>query len=110
MKRDMSKNCGFGYQVMWVKRDSGEISEKEFESHIRNTLNLQYFECTKRFKSVGRAFRSGHITNFGFILPNRPYNNKKIANIYDLIDDVSLLDKFTRARKKVYKTEGWEVC
>lgn len=40
----------------------------------------------------------------------RPYNNKKIANIYDLIDDVSLLDKFTRARKKVYKTEGWEVC
>lgn len=39
----------------------------------------------------------------------RPYNNKKIANIYDLIDDVSLLDKFTRARKKVYKTEGWTV-
>ena len=53
------------------------ISEKEFESHIRNTLNLQYFECTKRFKSIGRAFRRGHITNFGFILPNRPYNNKK---------------------------------
>ena len=53
------------------------ISEKEFESHIRNTLNLQYFECTTRFKSVGRAFRRGHITNFGFILPNRPYNNKK---------------------------------
>ena len=48
------------------------ISEKEFESHIRNTLNLQYFECTKRFKSVGRAFRRGHIINFGFILPNRP--------------------------------------
>ena len=53
------------------------VSEKEFESHIRNTLNLQYFECTKRFKSVGRAFRRGHITNYGFILPNRPYNNKK---------------------------------
>ena len=53
------------------------VSEKEFESHIRNTLNLQYFECTKIFKSIGRAFRKGHITNFGFILPNRPYNNKK---------------------------------
>lgn len=53
------------------------VSEKEFESHIRNTLNLQYFECTKRFKSIGRAFKRGHITNFGFILPNRPYNNKK---------------------------------
>ena len=53
------------------------VSEKEFESHIRNTLNLQYFECTKRFKSIGRAFRRCHITNYGFILPNRPYNNKK---------------------------------
>ena len=53
------------------------VSEKEFEAHIRNTLNLQYFECTKRFKSIGRAFRRGHITNYGFILPNRPYNNKK---------------------------------
>lgn len=37
----------------------------------------------------------------------RPYKDKKIANVYDLIDDVSLLDKFTRARKKVYKNEGW---
>ena len=26
----------------------------------------------------------------------RPYKDKKIANVYDLIDDVSLLDKFTR--------------
>ena len=39
----------------------------------------------------------------------RPYKDKKIANVYDLIDDVSLLDKFTRARKKVYKDEGWEM-
>lgn len=39
----------------------------------------------------------------------RPYKDKKIANVYDLIDDVSLLDKFTRARKKVYKNEGWEM-
>ena len=39
----------------------------------------------------------------------RPYKNKKIANVYDLIDDVSLLAKFTSSRKKVYKTEGWEM-
>lgn len=39
----------------------------------------------------------------------RPYNGKTIANIYDLIDDVSLLDKFIRERKKVYKNEGWEM-
>lgn len=39
----------------------------------------------------------------------RPYNGKKIANIYDLVDDVSILDKFVRERKKVYKNEGWEI-
>ena len=39
----------------------------------------------------------------------RPYNGKKIANIYDLIDDVSMLDRFTRERRKVYKKEGWEI-
>lgn len=38
----------------------------------------------------------------------RPHGSKKIANIYDLVDDVSLLDKFIRERKKVYKNEGWE--
>lgn len=30
MKQDMSKICGLGYQTMWIKRDNGEISEKEF--------------------------------------------------------------------------------
>lgn len=39
----------------------------------------------------------------------RPYKDKKIANIYDLIDDVSMLDKFFRKRKNVYKKEGWRV-
>jgi len=39
----------------------------------------------------------------------RPCENKKIANVYDLVDDVSILDKFTRKRKSVYKKEGWEI-
>lgn len=39
----------------------------------------------------------------------RPYKDKKLANVYDLIDDVSLLYRFTKERNKVYKTEGWEV-
>lgn len=39
----------------------------------------------------------------------RPNPGKKIANIYDLVDDVSILDRFTRKRKSVYKNEGWEV-
>ena len=39
----------------------------------------------------------------------RPYEGKKIANIYDLIDDVSILYKFTSSRKSIYKQEGWEI-
>ena len=39
----------------------------------------------------------------------RPSGNKKFANVYDLVDDVSILDKFTRKRKSVYKKEGWEI-
>lgn len=44
MKQDMSKNCNFGYQAMWMKRDSREISEKEFiqwyNEHCANCLYM----------------------------------------------------------------------
>lgn len=53
------------------------IAEQEFEDMLKNTLNLQYFECVRKFKSVGRAFRKGYITNFGYILPKKPFNNRK---------------------------------
>lgn len=39
----------------------------------------------------------------------RPCEDKKIATVYDLVDDVSILDKFTRKRKSVYKKEGWDI-
>ena len=39
----------------------------------------------------------------------RPYENKKIANIYDLVDNVSMLERFFTKRKSFYKKEGWKV-
>lgn len=39
----------------------------------------------------------------------RPYENKKIANVYDLVDNVSMLARFFTKRKSVYKKEGWEL-
>lgn len=39
----------------------------------------------------------------------RPYKDKKIANIYDLVDNVSMLEKFFTKRKSVYKKEGWKL-
>lgn len=58
-------------------KEVAPVSEQEFENYLGNTLNLQYFECVKRFKSVNRAFKKGHITSYGYILPKRPFNNKK---------------------------------
>lgn len=39
----------------------------------------------------------------------RPYENKTSADIIDFVDDVSILDRFTRKRKTIYKKEGWEI-
>lgn len=39
----------------------------------------------------------------------RPYEGKKIANVYDFYDDVGILYNKYRERKKVYKRENWEV-
>lgn len=39
----------------------------------------------------------------------RPYEGKKIANVYDFYDDVGILYNKYRNRMKVYKKENWEV-
>ena len=53
------------------------MTEEEFESHLHNTLNLVTFEAVRRFKSVLRAFRRGRVTNYGYIVPNRAFHNRK---------------------------------
>lgn len=58
-------------------KEVAPISEQEFESNLRNSINLIYFDCVRRFRSVKRAFKRGHITNYGYIIPSRPFNNKK---------------------------------
>lgn len=37
----------------------------------------------------------------------RTYPGKTIANVYDLVDDVSMLDKFLSRRRSIYKKKGW---
>jgi superfamily II DNA or RNA helicase len=39
----------------------------------------------------------------------RPSGDKQLAHVYDLVDNVSILDRFTRKRKNIYKKEGWEI-
>ena len=37
----------------------------------------------------------------------RTFENKEIAHVYDLYDDVSMLDKFFKRRRSIYKKKGW---
>ena len=37
----------------------------------------------------------------------RIFENKEIAHVYDLYDDVSMLDKFFKRRRSIYKKKGW---
>lgn len=39
----------------------------------------------------------------------RPYKDKKFANVYDLYDDVGVLYNAYKNRIKIYKREGWEI-
>ena len=39
----------------------------------------------------------------------RPSEGKTLAKVYDLIDNVGMLDRFTAKRRSVYKKEGWEI-
>lgn len=50
--------------------------EKIVEDAQRGILPLRYFQAVSKFKSIGRAYRRGHISLIGEIYPKRPFNNR----------------------------------
>lgn len=52
------------------------MNQEEFELYL-NGIHLVKFDAVKRFKSVKRAIRRGKVNNYGIIIPNRPFNNRK---------------------------------
>ena len=66
------------------------MGEEEFKDYLKdnrvdiikdfyenNILHLRIHEAVKRFKSVRRAIKRGHISLDGVIYPKRPFNNAK---------------------------------
>ena len=66
------------------------MNEEEFKDYLRDNkvdivkdfyedsiLHLRTYDAVKRFKSVRRAIRRGHISLDGVIYPKRPFNNVK---------------------------------
>lgn len=66
------------------------MGEEEFKDYLKdnrvdivkdfyenNILHLRTYEAVKRFKSVRRVIKRGHISLDGIIYPKRPFNNAK---------------------------------
>lgn len=77
------------------------MSEEEFKNYLSNSMNLRDFSCVSRFKSVLRAARRGHITTFGTVVPDRPFNNRKATRGRKMNElKKSIYYELTRSRRK----------
>lgn len=54
------------------------MSQEEFEKYI-GVGQLRVFDSVRRFRSVRRAMRRGHISPLGEVYPRRPFNNRKLT-------------------------------
>lgn len=52
------------------------MTEDEFKEYIK-AGSLRLFDAVRKFKSVKRAIRRGHVSPIGEVYPNRPFNNRK---------------------------------
>lgn len=52
------------------------MSQEEFEKYIFDNSGLKTFDGVRKFKSVFRAIKRGHMIKNGMINPKRPFNNR----------------------------------
>ena len=52
------------------------MTEDEFKEYIK-AGSLRLFDAVRKFKSVKRAIRRGHVSPIGEVYPNRPFNIRK---------------------------------
>lgn len=58
----------------YLKDNRVDIVKDFYENDV---LHLRTYDAIKRFKSVRRAIRRGHVSLDGVIYPKRPFNNAK---------------------------------
>lgn len=58
----------------YLKDNRVDIVKDFYENDV---LHLRTYDAVKRFKSVRRAIRRGHVSLDGVIYPKRPFNNTK---------------------------------
>lgn len=103
--------------VQGEKELSKPISDEEFRAKVREMaihnhqqvledfengiLHLRDYSGVKKFKSIRRAIRRGHVSIYGDILPKRPFKNisSKKGNI--TYRKKRLYEQFTHKNRKV---------
>ena len=110
----------FGNNAFFVDgKTKKDIREKGLDD-VRDG-KIKYLFAT--YKLIAEGFNAPILENLVMVTPvkdmrivvqsvgrvQRPYKDKKIANVYDLVDNVGKLDKFLRERKKIYRKEGYDV-
>lgn len=51
--------------------------QKVLDDFEHGILHLRDYSGVKKFKSIRRAIRRGHVSIYGDVYPKRPFNNKK---------------------------------
>lgn len=69
------------------------LSQEEFEKYLLSSIHLTTFEGVRKYKSVKRAIKRGHVTRYGILIPARPFNNRKATRGRKLNEE----------KKRVYK-------
>lgn len=101
----------------------GKTPKKKREQMIEEFKNGKYKILLASYSLIAEGFDVPMLENIIMASPvkderlvvqsigrcQRPYSGKKIANVYDLVDDVSTLERFFSKRKSVYKKEGWNL-
>lgn len=99
----------------------GSTSKNVREKAIEDVKNGKYKVLLASYKLAKEGLDCKILENVVFATPikdeaiviqcigraQRTYPGKTIANVYDLKDNVSMLDKFLTKRRAVYKKKGW---
>ena len=81
----------------YLKDNRVDIVKDFYENDV---LHLRTYDAVKRFKSVRRAIRRGHVSIFGEVYPKRPFKNiaSKKGNI--TYRKKRLYEQFTHKNRK----------
>ena len=110
----------FGEQAFYVDGKTKK-ADREHGLDLVRSGQVKYLFAT--YKLICEGFNAPILENLVMATPvkdlriviqsvgrvQRPYKGKKVAKVYDLVDDVGKLDRFLRERKKIYKKEGYNI-